>query len=98
MWKGEFQNATDFDAPEFARKVDLANLKWDVDKLGITKLEIVPTNLNNSKCNVDKLDVGKLIHVPVNLRKLNDIYNIKWKKMFKNIIKNTEDKIPDITT
>ena len=37
--------------------VNLANLKSDLDKLDIDKLENVPTNLSNLKNKVDKLDV-----------------------------------------
>ena len=77
MREGEFQHANDVGASKFSRKVDLANLKWDVDKLDITKLKTVPTNLNDSKSNVDKLGVDKLIPVPVDLHKLNDAYNPK---------------------
>ena len=38
----------------------------------------------------DKLDVNKLVPVPVDFSKLSDIVNAKTK--------NTEDKIPDITS
>ena len=51
------------------KKVDLANLKFDVDKLDIDKLKNVPNNLSNLKSKVDKLDVDKLVPVPVNLSK-----------------------------
>ena len=46
------------------KKVDLANLKSNLDKL-----KNVPTNLNNLKSKVDKLDVDKLLPIPVNLSK-----------------------------
>ena len=52
----------------FAIKIDLVNLKSDVDKLDIDKLKNTPTNLCNFKSKVDKLDVvDKLVPVPVNL-------------------------------
>ena len=41
-------------------KVDLPNLKSDVDKLDVDKLKNVPSNLSNSKIKVDILDVNKL--------------------------------------
>ena len=41
----------------FAKKVDLANLKSNADKLYIGNLKNVPTDLNNLKSKVDKLDV-----------------------------------------
>ena len=55
------------------KKVDLASLKSEVDKLGIDKLEKVPTGLNSLKSKVDKLDVDKLVPVPVDLSKLSDL-------------------------
>ena len=50
--------------PKFAKNVDLANWKSNVD---IDKLKNVPTNLSNFKSKVDKLYIDKLIPVPVNL-------------------------------
>ena len=43
--KANLKNATDFDTSKFAKKVDLANLKIDLGKLDIDKLENVPSNL-----------------------------------------------------
>ena len=54
-------------------KVDLANLKSNVDKLDIDKLKNAPTNLNDLESKVDKLDVDKLVPVPDDLSKLNDV-------------------------
>ena len=48
------------------KKINLANLKSDVDKLDIDKLKNVPTNLSNLKTKVDKLDVDKLTCSTVN--------------------------------
>ena len=48
------------------KKIDLANLKSDLDKLDIDKLKNVPTNLSNLKTKVDKLDVDKLTCSTVN--------------------------------
>ena len=74
----------------FAKKVDLVSLKFNVDELDIDKLKNIPTNLNNLKSKVDKLDVDKLVPAPVDLSKLSDaVYNAK--------IKNIKDKIPDTT-
>ena len=71
--KTDLKNATGIDTSSFAKKVDLANLKSNVDKLDIDKLKNVPTNLSNLKSKVDKLDVDKLIPVPVDLSKLSDV-------------------------
>ena len=58
--KSDLKNATGVDTSTFAKKIDLANLKSNVDKLDIDKLKNVPTNLSNLKSKVDKLDVDKL--------------------------------------
>ena len=49
IWKA----GTGVDASKFAKKVDLASLKSEVDKLDIDKLEKVPTDLSsfNSTCS-----------------------------------------------
>ena len=81
------------------RKVDLANLKSDVDKLDIDKLKNVPTDLNNLKSKKDQLDVDKLVPVPVDLSKLSDVVknDVVKKDKHNAKIKNIEDKIPGIT-
>ena len=63
--KADLKNARGVDASKFAKKVDLANLKFDVDKLDIDKLKNVPTNLSNLKSKVDKFDADKSTPVPV---------------------------------
>ena len=87
------KNTTGVDTLKFAKKVDSASLKSEVDKLDTDKLEKVPNGLNSLKSKVDKLDVDKLILVPVDLSKLSDavkidvvkenIYNAKIKKILK---------------
>ena len=57
----------------FLKKVDLANLKSNVDKLDIDKLKNVLTNLNNLKSKVNKLDVDKLVPDPVVICKLSHV-------------------------
>ena len=57
----------------FAKTVDLASLKSNVDKLDIDKLKNAPTDWSNSKSKVGKLDVDKLLPVPVDLSKLSDV-------------------------
>ena len=44
------------DTSKFSRKVDLANLKSNVDKVDIKKLKNVSSNLSNLKSKTDKLD------------------------------------------
>ena len=96
--KADLKNATGVDTSKFAKKVDLASLKSNVDKLDIDKLKNVPTNLNNLKSKVDKLDVDKLMPVTVSLSKLRDLVknDVVKKDTYKAKIENIEDKIPDI--
>ena len=70
--KADLKNATGADASKFAKKVDLSNLKSNVDKFDINKLKNAPTNLSHLKSKVDKLDVDKLVPDPVHLSKLSD--------------------------
>ena len=58
--KTDLKNATGVDTSSFAKKVDLANLKSDVNELDIDKLKHIPTNLGNLKNKADELDVDKL--------------------------------------
>ena len=44
------------DTSKFSRKVDLANLKSNVDKVDIDKLKNVSSNLSNLKSKTGKLD------------------------------------------
>ena len=81
--KAGLKNAAGFDTSSFAKKVDLAKLKSDIDKLDIDKLKNIPTNLDNLKSNVDKIDVDKLVPVPVDLGKLSDVVKMMLlKKMY----------------
>ena len=65
--KGDLKYATGVDTTSFAKTIDLANLKPDVDKLEIDKLKNIPTNFSNLKSKVDKLDIDKVVPVPVDL-------------------------------
>ena len=53
------KNATGVDASKFAKKLYLACLKSEVDKVDIDKIEKVPDNLNTFTSKVDKVDVDK---------------------------------------
>ena len=67
------KNGAGVDKLKFAKKVDLAKLKSDIDKLDIDKLKNLPTNLSNLESKVDKLNVDICVPVPTDLSKLNDI-------------------------
>ena len=45
--KADLRNVTGFDTSQFAKKVDLASLKSNVDELHIDKLKNVETKLRN---------------------------------------------------
>ena len=81
------------------KKVDLTNLKSDVDKLDTNKLKKVPSNLGNLKSKVDKLDVDKLVPALVGLSKLSDVVsnNVVKKDVYNAKTKNIKDKLSDIT-
>ena len=68
--KADWKNATSFDTSKFAKKVNLANLKPEVNKLDVDKFEKVRTYLNSLQGKVDQLDLDKLAPVPVDLSKL----------------------------
>ena len=73
------------DTSEFAKKDDLANLKSEVDKLYIDKLS--------------ELDADKLKPVPIGLKKKSNVVDKKVveKDFCSAKIKDTENKIPDIS-
>ena len=56
--KTDLKNATGIDASSFTKKVDLASLKSNDDKLDINRLKNLPINIH-LKSKVDKLDVDK---------------------------------------
>ena len=71
--KADLKNATGVDTSKFVKKLDLASLKPEVDKLDIDKLEKEPTGSNSLIIKVNKLDIDKLVPVPVDLSKLSDV-------------------------
>ena len=97
--KADLKNTTGVDTSKFAKIVDLAYLKSNVDKLDIDKPKNVPTNLSNLKSKVGKLDVDKLVPVPVDLSNLNHVLknDVIKKDGYNAKIKSIEGKITDIT-
>ena len=96
--KPDLKNAAGVDTSKFAKKVDLASLKSNVDKLVIDRLKNVPTNLSNLKIKVDKLDIDKLAPFLLDWSKLSNAVknNVVKKHVYNAKIKNIEDKISDI--
>ena len=97
--KPELKNAVSLDTLKISKKVDLADLKSNVEKLDIDKLKNAPTNLSNLKSKTDELNVDKLVFVPVDLSKLSDVVknDIVKKDVYNPRIKNIEDEILDST-
>ena len=97
--KADLNNEKGVDTSKFTKKVDLANLESNVDKLDIDKSKNVPTDFSNFKSKVDKLDVDKLVPVPADLSKISDVVKneVVKKDVYHAKIKSIEDKIPDIT-
>ena len=60
--KTDLKNVTHVDTSSFALKRNLANLKTDVDKLGIDKLAPVPVDLSELS-DVVKNDVVKKLYI-----------------------------------
>ena len=71
--KAVLKTATCADTSKFAKKVDLANLKSNTDKLDIYTLKNVLNNMSNLKTKLDNLDVDKIVPVPVDLSKLSNV-------------------------
>ena len=97
--KVDLKDARGVGTSNFAKKVGLANLKSNVDKLDVDKLKNVPSGLSSLKRTGDKLDVGKLETTLIDLSELSNVVknDVVKKTEYNATIKNIEDKIPDIT-
>ena len=90
--KADLKNATGVDTSKFVKKIDLASIKSNVDKLDFDNLKNIPTNLSNLESKVDKLDVDKLVPVPVDLSKFDAVKtDVNKKEVYNTKIKNVED-------
>ena len=58
--KADVKNATGVDTSDFAKETGLANLKSDIDKLDIDKLNSIPSGLSNLRSKVDKIRYWKI--------------------------------------
>ena len=105
--KADLKKSTEVDTSDFSRKIDLVNIKSDVDKLDVDNLKNVPTNLTNLKSKVDKLDVGKLVPALADLSKLSNVVknNVFQKAEYNELVKkvnnikttDTSDSVKKIT-
>ena len=82
--KFDLKNTTGVDTLQFSKKDDLDNLKLEVDKLDVDKLE--------------KLNANELKPVPTDLNKLSDVVknDVAKKDIYNAKIEDIDDKIPDI--
>ena len=85
--KADVKNARGVDTSKFAKRVDLASLKSNIEKLDIDKLKNGSTNLSNFESKVDKLDADKLVSVPVDLSNLSDV--VKNNVVKKDVLKHS---------
>ena len=85
--KADVKNARGVDTSKFAKRVDLASLKSNIEKLDIDKLKNGSTNLSNFESKVDKLDADKLVSAPVDLSNLSDV--VKNDVVKKDVLKHS---------
>ena len=70
--KAYLKNATGIDAPKLALKLNLANLKAEVDEIDVDKLKIVPVGLSKLS-DVVVNDVAKKIVYDKLVTKVNNV-------------------------
>ena len=92
--KIDLKNVTEVYTSSFAKKIDLANLKSNVDKLDIDQFGKVPTGPNSLKKTEDKWEFNKKAPNLAHLIQLSDVltHNVLKKDVYNDI----EDKIPNI--
>ena len=96
--KTDLTNGTHVDTSSFALKTSLANLKTEVNKLGIEKLVTVPIDLSRLN-NVVKSDVFKKTLYNKLVSKLNNIDTSDFllKTKYNTDKTELENKIPNVT-
>ena len=93
----DLKNASHVDVSSFALKSNLANLKAEVDKLGIDKLTPVPDDLAQLS-NVVKYDIVKKIEYNKSVSKVNSIDTTKYvsRTKYEKDGSDLEKKISDV--
>ena len=96
--KVDIKNISHIDTSTFALKKELANLKTEVDKLDIDKLEPVPTDLSKLS-NAVKNDVVKRTTYDKIAAKVDDIDTNDFvvKTKYQTDKTELENKIPNVT-
>ena len=90
--KTDLKNVAGVDTSSFAKKIDLVNLKSDVDKLDIDKLKNIPSALSSLKSKVDQLDIDKLKNLSSKVDQL-DIDKFKYVPSGLTSLKSKVDKL-----
>ena len=92
------KNVTHFDTSSFARKINLASLKSDVDKLDIDKLALVPVNLSKLNDLVKNNVVKKVVYDKLVTKVSNiDTNDFVLKTKYQTDKTELEKKDPDVT-
>ena len=93
--KDDIKNITHVNTSSFALKINLANLKIEVDKLDIDKLASVPVDLSKLS-NIVKNDAVKKTVYDKLVAKVNNIdIGLVKKRDYNTKISEIEDRIPD---
>ena len=94
--KDDIKNITHADTSSFALKTNLANLKTEVDKYDIDKLETVPVDFSKLS-NVVKNDVVKKTVYDKLVAKVDNIHtsSLVKKTYYNTKISEINNKIPD---
>ena len=87
--KSGLKNTPNVDISTFAKKVDLASLKSDCDKLDNHELEKLLSGLSSLKSKVDTLDADNL--KPTDLNKLSDVVDKENEK--KDVYEELDKKV-----
>ena len=93
--KIDLKNATGIYTSSFHKKVDLANLASNVEKLNIDKLKNVPTTLSNLKSKIDKLDDNEATKTVLNVveNKIPSVFNLVKKLTITQKLMNIKRKL-----
>ena len=87
--KSDLKNTISVDISDFAKNIDLASLKSDIDKLNVDKLNNIQSGSDSLKNKVYKLDVDRLKPVLVDLKQLSDVVDndVLKKTVYNELVK-----------
>ena len=98
--KAELKNTTGVDTSKFAKKVDLASLQSEVDRLDVDKFVPIPVDLSQLNGAVKNFVVKKDVY-NVKIKNISyiipDIVNLATNTSFNAKINEVKNEIPSIT-